>query len=203
MIKLDITCAILAGGKASRFNGNNKALIKVGRDTNLDKFIELADSLFSEIILVSNNPELYQEYQNIRIVSDIFTDIGPLAGIHSAIYHSENPNIFLFACDMPFINKDIVIAEINAFKDHNCDIIVPRIIDFFEPLHSIYRKELLDKLEDHIKTTTNRSIRSFFSKVNAYYWDLEDNEENRKAFSNINTHHDYKKALETHAEKER
>ena len=196
-MQYNITCAVLAGGKATRMDGANKALIQVGQDTNLDKMIELGKMIFSEVILVTNNPEPFCAYQGIRIVSDIIQDIGPLAGIHSALYHAECPAVFLFACDMPFINPQLVKAEIAAFESSNCDILIPRINDFFEPLHSLYRKSVLTKLEDHIRNMDNYSIRAFFNKVNSYYWDLADTEENRRAFSNINTHHDYKKALET------
>lgn len=196
----DFTCAILAGGKASRYNGHNKALIKVGDNTNLDKLIALSEELFAETILITNSPDQYSDYTDLRIEKDIYQNVGPLAGIHSAIYHAKKPYIFIFACDMPFINKKLVIDQIATFRNSNCDILVPRINDFFEPLHSIYAKSVLGNLENHIKTTKSLAIRAFFDQVKAGYWDLEDNAENHKAFSNINTQHDHQKAIELNSE---
>jgi len=192
----DFTCAILAGGKASRYNGHNKALLKVGDNTNLDKLIALSEELFAETILITNNPDQYSCYTELRVLKDIYQNVGPLAGIHSAIYHAKKPYIFIFACDMPFVSKELVLAQITSFRNRDCEILVPRINDFFEPLHSIYAKSVLENLEKHLKTTQSLAIRAFFNQVKAGYWDLADNEENHKAFSNINTQHDHQKAIE-------
>jgi len=70
--------------------------------------------------------------------------------------------------------------EIDSYRSSCYDVIVPRINEFLEPLHSIYRSGLAAEIEKHFISTQERSVRSFYSKVKICYWDLEDNEENKK-----------------------
>lgn len=198
MSKIDtnISCAILAGGKSKRLNGQNKAFIEVGCKNNLEKLIILSDKLFSETLVISNIEEPYKKYTNIKVCSDIVKEIGPLGGIHSAMTNAMGDAVFFFPCDMPFINQELVKREIEQFHKTNCDIIIPRINDLIEPLHSIYSRSVLRILNEHLENLDNYSIRNFYKKVKVFYWDLEDNEENRISFVNINTHHDLKKATD-------
>ena len=197
----DISCAVLAGGKSKRLNGENKALLKIGEKSNLEKIIAFAEKYFGETIIISNHPSHYQELNGVRIFKDIFTDIGPLGGIHSALKNAKGKAVFFFPCDMPFINTELVEMELEEFIKNKCEIIVPKIKEFYEPLHSIYSVSVIDKLEDHIRNTTDLSVRSFFPKASVYFWELEDNEVNRKSFININTKHDLQNAIELHKTK--
>ncbi|MDA3838620.1 MAG: molybdenum cofactor guanylyltransferase [Candidatus Delongbacteria bacterium] len=190
----NISCAVLAGGKSRRMDGQNKAFIEVGCKTNLEKLILLSDRLFAETLVISNIKDLYKKYTNIKVYPDIIKDIGPLGGIHSAITNAKGDAVFFFPCDMPFINQELVKKEIEEFYKNDCDIIIPRINDLIEPLHSIYSVSVLQKLTSHLENLKNYSIRNFYKKVKVYYWDLEDNEENRMSFVNINTHKDLKRA---------
>ncbi|HQO09530.1 MAG TPA: molybdenum cofactor guanylyltransferase [Clostridiales bacterium] len=195
---INISCAILAGGKAKRMNGENKALLKIGEKSNLEKIIAFADKYFGETLIISNHPTHYNQYQNVKIFKDIITDIGPLGGIHSALKNAKGKAVFFFPCDMPFINTALVEEEIKEFINRGCEIIVPKIKDFYEPLHSIYSVSVAERFEQHIKTSTDLSVRSFFSKANVFFWELEDSEVNRKSFININTKHDLLNAIGLH-----
>lgn len=92
----NISCAVLAGGKSKRLNGENKALLKIGEKSNLEKIIAFAEKYFSETIIISNHPSHYQELNGVRIFKDIFTDIGPLGGIHSALKMQKGRLYFSF-----------------------------------------------------------------------------------------------------------
>jgi molybdopterin-guanine dinucleotide biosynthesis protein A len=192
----DITCAVLAGGKSRRMNGENKALIEIGQHSNLEKIIRLSEKYFFETILIANNHNRFDDLKNLKVYSDLFKNVGPLGGIHSALVNSSTEFVFLLPCDMPFISERLVLDEVDQFRKQSCDIIVPRIGDFFEPLHSIYSVKVADKLEYHIQNTKDLSVRSFFSSVKVHYWDLENTEEIRRSFININTHKDIELAIE-------
>jgi len=187
---IKISCAILAGGEAKRFNGENKALLQVGEKNNLDKIIQIADGFFDEILLITNHPELYSGVGTINIYTDLIRGVGPLGGIHSAITNAENEAVFFLPCDMPFLSSEMIGKEIGEYLKNDCEIIIPRIGELIEPLHSIFSTGLKCRLEEHIRSTNNYSIRKFFQRSVVYYWDIEDSPENRKVFFNINTHHD-------------
>ncbi len=95
------TLAILAGGKSSRMNYNNKALLSYKEKKFIEHIIE-AGKEYKEIIIVSNNIEEYKDF-NVRVVKDIYKGNGPLSGIHSALINSstfqeEDRKSFEFLC---------------------------------------------------------------------------------------------------------
>ena len=77
------TLAILAGGKSSRMNYNNKALLSYKEKKFIEYIIE-AGKDYKEIIIISNNLQEYKGF-NLRVVEDIYKGNGPLSGIHSAL----------------------------------------------------------------------------------------------------------------------
>lgn len=190
----DISCAILAGGKSKRLDGENKALIKIGEKSNLDKILSFSGKYFREVMIIANDRKKFESYSEVQVFPDEIEGVGPLGGIHSALKNSRFANVFFLSCDMPFLSEEIISNEIEAYFDKKCDMIIPRTGEFIEPLHSIFSIRLLSKLEDHLKVTNNYAIRKFFDKVEVYYWDIADSDENRKAFFNINTHSDLQDA---------
>ncbi|MDD3643446.1 MAG: molybdenum cofactor guanylyltransferase [Candidatus Krumholzibacteria bacterium] len=194
-----ISCAILAGGKGKRLNDENKALLRIGERNNLENIIHIAEGIFEEILLITNRPEKYREFGNIRIHGDIILDVGPLGGMHSALANAGTEAVFFLPCDMPFLRADIIAEEIDEYFRAGCEIIVPRIGELIEPLHSIFSAGLKTRLEDHIRTAETYAIREFFRISDVHYWDLDDTEENRKTFMNINTHHDLDRARRAYA----
>jgi molybdopterin-guanine dinucleotide biosynthesis protein A len=186
----NMSCAILAGGKATRLNGKNKAFLKVGGKTNMEKFLSVTDGIFGETIVVARKPEHYCGFKNVKVVTDIFKNIGPLGGIHSALKNTSYNAVFCFSCDMPFLDREIILNEIAEFQRSECNILVPKIGDFIEPLHAVYSRTIADTIEQHILDGKSYSIRSIFPLTVVEYWDIADNTRNRKAFTNINTRHD-------------
>jgi molybdopterin-guanine dinucleotide biosynthesis protein A len=186
----NISCAVLAGGKATRLNGENKAFLKVGGKTNIEKFLSVTAGIFGETIVVAREPEHYCNFENVKVVTDIFKNIGPLGGIHAALKNASYDAVFCFSCDMPFLDREIILDEIAEFQRSECGILVPKIGDFIEPLHSVYSRTLSDTIEQHISGGKDYSIRSIFPVTVVKYWDIADNYRNRKAFTNINTRHD-------------
>ena len=149
----NLSCAILAGGKAKRFNGENKALLKIGAQTNFEKLLFVTDSIFKETIVVANTPDHYP-CRDIKVVKDIFKNIGPIGGIHAALKVASGNAVFFFPCDMPFLNRNLILEQIKRFNNSDCNILIPRIGEFIEPLHAIYSKSLVKKLEEHLNTVS-------------------------------------------------
>ena len=121
-----------------------------------------------------------------KIVKDEFLKAGPLGGIHAGMKSAVNEAIFVFAGDMPFLDKELIAEQIDAFNLGNYDILVPRIGRNIEPLHAIYRKSLLNELERFITDGKNRSVRDFINSTKLGYFDLQESEESKRAFTNIN-----------------
>ena len=117
-----MTGIILAGGRASRLGGINKAFIEIGGERLIDRTLRVYRSIFKEIIISTNSPLEYLEF-DARIVTDIHRGKGPLGGIHAALLHATCEHAFVSACDMPYLSEAFIDHMI-AQADHY-DLVVP------------------------------------------------------------------------------
>jgi molybdopterin-guanine dinucleotide biosynthesis protein A len=182
-----ISGVILAGGDNKRFGGIIKSKIVIGGEPIILRIINAIKDLFGEIIIVTNAPEKYREYLQCKIVRDQFLKFGPLGGIHAAMQSSSNDAIFVIAGDMPFIDKRIILDQINAFDRTKHDILIPRVGHNIEPLHAIYSTSVLKELEIFLNQGRVRSVRDFLAEMKAEYFQIKESEESKKAFTNINS----------------
>jgi molybdopterin-guanine dinucleotide biosynthesis protein A len=143
------TGVILSGGLSTRFNGRNKAFLNVGGKRILDRLYTIFSDLFNEIILVTNDPMLFLEW-DFTIVTDIFPARSSLTGIHTGLFYMKNQFAFFSACDTPFLKKALVEVLLENI-DRNKDIIMPETSAGMEPLCAIYSKRCLNTAENHIK----------------------------------------------------
>jgi molybdopterin-guanine dinucleotide biosynthesis protein A len=198
----NITAFILAGGLSSRM-GTNKALLQIGGKSLVQIFIDLLDSLFIEVVISSNEPQLFQ-FTNKKIIKDIFPGRGPLGGIHSTLKSTDNEKIFLISCDMPFINKELINYLCNY--ESQTDIILPKVDGRIQPLCGIYSKKILPEVELLLKKSAQRgstlkgSIYELMNRVETEIVDVVTTSfYHPDLFFNINTPADYlhaKKILE-------
>jgi molybdenum cofactor guanylyltransferase len=139
-IKKDITGIILAGGKNSRM-GLNKAFLKIDGIRLVEKTLNVYRQIFTEIIIVTNDPIAYIEFADAIIITDIHTGKGPLGGIYTGLFYANNSHAFISACDMPFLNKDFILYLIEQIGKY--DIVVPKPPEGFQALHAIYSRNCL------------------------------------------------------------
>lgn len=182
---MKISAAILAGGPASRLNGVIKPEILLDGKTIMERSLSVLKNIFSEIILVTNSPEIFSEYGELLITGDHFKGIGPLAGIHAALKAASGDAVFVFAGDMPLLNKDLIVKQAGLFDEMECEILVPGTGSVIEPLHSIYSRKLLARLEDYLSTSESRAVRDFFMSVSVKF--METGSEVNGGFFNINS----------------
>lgn len=187
----NIACAVLAGGKNSRMNGENKAFLIVDGAPIIGRTIRLLQGIFEEIILVTNTPQDFKGYaEKTVIMKDGIKDAGPLAGIYSALSKTTKEAVFFAACDMPYLHNGLIRKQLDYFRKTNCEAVVPKIGAFIEPLHGIYRKSLANSIRRFIENNNDYSVRGFLKTAKVSYWDIEDSNFNRRIFKNINTKED-------------
>lgn len=188
-----ISGVILAGGSNKRFGGLTKANIVIGGKTIISRIISTIRDLFNEIIIVTNNPEEFREFTQYKIIRDQYLKTGPLGGIHAALKASSEEAIFIFAGDMPFLDREIIAYQINEFYKFQYDVLIPEIDRFIEPLHAIYRKSVLNDLERFLSLGKSRAVRDLLSEVNAGFLKMPNTEKTKIAFANINSPSDLNK----------
>jgi molybdopterin-guanine dinucleotide biosynthesis protein A len=140
---------ILAGGLSTRYGGENKAFLRVGGVRILDRLFAVYTQIFDEIILVTNNPVEFLEWDAL-IVSDIFPVRSSLTGIHSGLFYAGHPFAFFSACDTPFLKKEVVESVLEQI-DPADDLVIPQTSKGFEPLCAAYSKRCLKPAEEHLR----------------------------------------------------
>lgn len=173
----------------------NKSFIKIGNSYIIESISSEVEKIFQERIIVTNNTAAYDLFKNrFTLISDIIKNIGPLGGIYSALEFTKNDAVFFIPCDMPFINRMTIERVLKAYRETNCDALVPRIGHYIEPLLSVYKKNVKDQLQSFIKSGQDYSIKEFLKNIDVHYMDLENNESTRKVLVNINSKDDLENA---------
>ena len=191
--KYDYTAAILAGGKNSRFSGRTKAKLIIDGRPLIERTIKVLEEVFNDIIIITNNESELSDYRHIRMSGDIYHNIGPLGGLHSALANTDRKAVFLFGCDMPEINANIIRYVADSFNKLECEVLIPDYKGYIEPLHAIYNRNIMERLENFIKTTDDYSIREFLKLVDDKYLVIESIKGNKNPFININSPEDLQK----------
>lgn len=182
---------ILAGGKSSRMNGNNKAYLPMQESTFLAHLVQ--EFLKEYPVLISTNVEAsYEEFQ-VRKIIDEQVSIGPMSGILSAFHQNEAEVIFVTACDMPWMNCSIVSRMSELLEDY--DGVVLKEGAALHPLGALYCKNIVAKLEDGLYNK-EYSLARCLVKSNVRYVTLEELGCISQCYENVNTQQDYQRLFD-------
>ena len=160
-----VTGVLLAGGRASRMGGRDKAFAAVDGEAIAVRTVRLFHTLFPQVLVATNRPERYGTL-DVETVGDTFVDCGPLAGIHAAMRRAVHPWIFVAACDMPGLDADVIRFLLARIGD--ADAVVPRWEHDIEPLHAVYATSLRPKIGAALSAGT-RAIRDFLPMIAVEY----------------------------------
>ena len=158
---------VLAGGKSSRM-GFDKQLIEIDNMLIGNYIAKELSMYFSEVIIVTNRPELYID-SSFKVIGDIYTGHGPISGIHAGLVESSSQYNYITACDMPIISSEY-IETIIGIADKNPEykgIIVGKGKEI-EPMNGVYSKSLIGDLENRI-LAGNYRIRNIIEDNEFFY----------------------------------
>ena len=193
---MDKSCTgiILAGGQNSRFAGANKALMHIGEKPILDHIYGIFKELFQAIILVTNAPDQYVEW-DLNIVTDLFPIRSSLTGIHAGLFYATTPYAFVTACDTPFIKQDLVQTILDNIEPR-IDVVIPETHEGLEPLCSVYSNHCLKPITRQLEKQELK-INQVFQKLRIKKLSekiLRRHDPDLISFYNINTPEDLAKA---------
>lgn len=133
---------VLAGGKSRRMGSDKASLIRNG-ETQLDRAMQLL-GLHLDKVFVSTSPDQVEDpvRRNYDQIVDGYTNLGPVAGILSAMDSNAQVNWLVLACDLPNIDGATIAYLLrNASTDHIATAYRSVHDDLPEPLCAIYRPE--------------------------------------------------------------
>ncbi len=180
-----IAGVILSGGKNSRM-GANKAFLTVEGERLIDRAVGILLEVCDEILVATNEPLEYLDL-GVTVVTDIFKGMGPLAGIHSGLFHARAPRVFVCACDMPYLNAAFIRHMVSLAE--GCDIVVPVRGGRPEPLHAVYDRKCLPVIR-RLLERDERKVTGFYKGFRVRNVEEAETESffaGRDPFLNVNT----------------
>ena len=136
-----ISAILLAGGKSSRM-GTDKARLKLCGSQEMLQGIARKLSLLSEDVIVSTDGRKYEDIGvPVKWARDVKPGAGSLMGLYSGLKEARCPYALAVACDMPFLNIELLRYMISLPRDYS--VMALRVDGKPEPLHAIYSKGCL------------------------------------------------------------
>ncbi|NNE93454.1 MAG: formate dehydrogenase accessory sulfurtransferase FdhD [Verrucomicrobiales bacterium] len=146
-----ISVALIAGGKSSRFGGEDKAFLKWRGQPlfafQLAKFAQI-DPEPAEVFLSTNGSQPFPDFlEGVTILADEESDIGPIGGLLACLEKCETDRLLVLAVDLPNLPTDFLNRLVEFGNG-----VVPKIGDRFEPLAAVYPKSILSLVREQIAT---------------------------------------------------
>lgn len=188
-----MTGVILAGGQSKRMERRNKALFSLGRETIIARTVRVFRRLFDEILIITNIPGPYRDL-GCRLAADILPGNDSIGGLYTGLVEARHPQSFFAACDMPFLNENLIRRQMEGSEDF--DVVIPVSSYGYQPMHGIYSKNCIAPIERQIQQGDLKIVR-FFPEVRVREFGVEeihklDPEE--ISFFNVNTPVDWEQA---------
>lgn len=172
--------------------GCNKAFLKYGGTTFIERQIAALRKIFGEIILSANDAQLYAGLK-IPVVPDVAPGKGPLSGICAGLMRATSFHSFVIACDMPFMNEKVILYLKELAGSY--DAVVPQTSRGLEPMHAFYSKNCIQPMRRCIEEGRLRII-DFFPEVRVKIVDekeFQGLDDAIRSLVNLNTPEEYKK----------
>jgi len=148
--KNEITAVILAGGQASRMDGEDKGLIVFRELPLISHVINITKPKVSQILISANRN--FEEYANFgKVISDDLEGYqGPLAGISKALKVCLTPYLLVLPCDSPLIDAVLIDSLIEKMEISNVDICVAHDGSIMHATFALMQTKLEKSLEEFL-----------------------------------------------------
>ena len=190
----DVTAAVLVGGLARRLHGADKSALVFDGERTLDRQLAVLRRITDSIIIVGGDTARY-ESTGVRAVPDLVSGAGALGGIYSALVQANASRTLIVACDMPFLNIDVLKRLVRP-PSAEVDIVMPRTDDGLQPLCAVYANRLASVIRQRIDAGLLKIVDlaeiARIEEVGPE--ELAAHDPDRLMFVNVNTPHDYERA---------
>lgn len=182
--KINITGVVLAGGRGSRMDGQDKGLVIFRGKPMVSYALEALKSVTGQILISANrNIDLYAAY-GYPVIKDYSENFdGPLAGLYSALTCADTPYVMTIPCDSPFVNHMVLTRMLDAMDIESTSICTIHDGNRLQSAFMIAHKQLIVDLENYL-SEGKRKVETWLKRHNLVVADVSDFPE---LFTNINT----------------
>jgi len=192
--------AILSGGENKRIPVLKGFLSIEGRAI-IERSIDVLTRVFDRVVISTNMLERYFPL-GVPLIGDIRREKGPMTGILSVLAATGADAVFVVACDMPFINENLIRYMVGKHRTEcteqgagNCDAVIPVFRGYKEPLFGIYARSAVQPMDDLIRDGRRKLIDVLAGLRVKYIAEQEVRavDPAGESFVNINTMEDYER----------
>lgn len=140
--------AILAGGKSQRM-GRSKPFVELGGRPLISWVLDSLRPVCREVFIVADRTEPFDRL-GYRVVRDCIADCGPMGGIYTALSSTSEREVFVTACDTPFLKPEVV--RYLASQVEGYEIVVPQLPEGLHPLQAVYTRSCLPRMHEFLMT---------------------------------------------------
>lgn len=162
-----VTSIILAGGEGSRIR-RNKALELIGDRSSIQRVVERVGIVSDQILIVGSPVQFsFLSGYDVEYRADLHPGKGPLGGIYTGLASSKSLYTLVVACDMPFLNVELLRYMMKLSPGF--DAVIPKV-GRIQPLHAVYCKSCLDSIRRRLENN-QLGVTYFLKTVNVRYID--------------------------------
>lgn len=145
--------AILTGGRSSRLGRDKATLDPFGLGSMVDVGIDALLGAGCEGVATVGGDRAPANSPDVVHLADLHPGEGPLGGIITALRWAPQDLVVIFACDMPFVDSDVVTALLESALQHpRAAVTLVRVDGRAQPLTALWRRDLaLACTEEHFR----------------------------------------------------
>jgi molybdenum cofactor guanylyltransferase len=148
MPHINCSAIVLAGGRATRLGGRDKALEMLSGRPLIAHVLERLQPQVDDIVINCNRHHEALSVFGHTLVSDATQDYsGPLAGITAALPHCRHDIVLVTPCDTPWLPADLCSRLVTAMTPAT-DLVIAHDGERLQPLFMLLRRELLTALAE-------------------------------------------------------
>jgi molybdopterin-guanine dinucleotide biosynthesis protein A len=185
----DLNGLVLAGGKSRRM-GQDKSSLQYFGKSQRQVVYDLLSVFCIEVWVSASENQVSLWEDNLPYLVDEYFFKSPLNGILTALHFQKNQAWLVLACDLPFLNEEILRMLIEHRNRDKIATAFYRDDNFIEPLCTIWEKSSLRVIEEFVKEG-NHSPKKILENSDCQLIKLE----NAFALQNVNNPDEYQQAL--------
>ena len=187
----NLSAVVLSGGQSRRMGGKDKGLLELAGKPMISYVLGSLNNHINDIMISTNSADIRYQQMSHRCIEDILKgNLGPLAGIHSALSNSQHSRVLITACDSPFLQTALCSRLIKAMDSSNAMMAVAHDGEHIQNTFSVIDVRLKPNLEQYLQRG-GRRLMTWFKEQHAIEVDFADVKD---SFLNINSTQDFKNA---------
>ncbi len=193
-----IAAAILAGGKAIRYGGAHKGLLRLPDGaTIIERLLRAVRAAgIGEVVICANEAEAYRHIP-LPIIPDKTPEAGPLGGIEAALLHfgGRFHGVLILPCDLPALTERELSELLSSFSRDQGKVHFAAVAGGEdEPLVAVVPPAALERVQAALRAW-DRRVGRLWAKLRAVRVPFP----SAAPFLNVNSPEELARAIETRA----